>query len=211
MTHHERIAAVIRSLDEDQAGQSGFVTLEVASPGESKSAGAGWTLTFGFALTPFGRCLLARSPRGICHLSFVDDRNEATATTRLHDDWPRAHLHRDDVAATALARRIFSPEARALPGSPLPVLVAGTAFQVRVWRALLRIPAGRLTTYGRLAATVGHPAAARAVGTAVGRNPVAWLIPCHRVIRETGAIGGYRWGTLRKQAMLAWEGALPGA
>lgn len=181
------------------------VTLVAASPGEMKSGGDGWTLTFGFAPTPFGLGLMAENPRGICHLSFVDNDNEAIATTLLHEDWPRAHLQRDDSAAAALARRIFTREHLPGPGSPLRAFVAGTAFQVRVWQALLQISPGQLATYGRLATAVGHPAAARAVGAAVGCNPLAWLIPCHRVIKETGASGGYRWGTVRKQAMLAWE------
>lgn len=181
------------------------VTLEAASPGEMKSGGAHREVSFGYAATPFGLALIAENPRGLCHLSFLDTADEATATGRLIDDWPHAHLHRDDPAAQALARRIFSGKARNPAGAPLRAFVTGTAFQVRVWRALLAIPPGHLTTYGRLAAAVGHPAATRAVGTAVGRNPLAWLIPCHRVIRETGALGGYRWGTVRKRAMLARE------
>lgn len=185
------------------------VTLEAASPGELKSGGAGWTLTFGFAATPFGRCLMAESPRGLCHLSFLDEGDEATALARLHDDWPKTRLQRDDAAAKALAQKIFTTAATTSSTPPLRVLVAGTAFQIKVWRALLRIPHGQLVTYGRLATAIGHPTATRAVGTAVGRNPLAWLIPCHRVIRETGAIGGYRWGTARKRAMLAWESCPP--
>lgn len=181
------------------------VNLEAASPGEIKSGGAGWTLTFGLAATPFGRCLTAESPRGLCHLSFLDEGDEAAVSARLHGDWPKARLHRDDAAATALVRRIFTREAATCSGAPLRILVAGTAFQVKVWRALLHIPPGQLVTYGQLATAIGHPLATRAVGTAVGRNPLAWLIPCHRVIRETGALGGYRWGIARKRAMIAWE------
>jgi AraC family transcriptional regulator of adaptative response/methylated-DNA-[protein]-cysteine methyltransferase len=185
------------------------VTLDAASPGEVKSGGAGWTLTYGFVPSPFGHCLIAESPRGLCHLSFLSDRSETAATTRLLDDWPSAHLHRDDMAVATFGRRIFSKTAFTSPALPLRVFVAGTDFQVRVWRALLQIPPGQVATYGRLAAAIGRPAATRAVGTAVGRNPLAWLIPCHRVIRQTGALGGYRWGTVRKRAMLVWESCPP--
>jgi AraC family transcriptional regulator of adaptative response/methylated-DNA-[protein]-cysteine methyltransferase len=155
--------------------------------------------------------LIAESPRGLCHLSFLSDRSETAATTRLLADWPNAHLQRDDMAATTLGRRVFAKTAFTSPPLPLRVFVTGTDFQVQVWRALLQIPPGQVATYGRLAAVIGHPPATRAVGTAVGRNPLAWLIPCHRVIRQTGALGGYRWGTVRKRAMLAWENCAPEA
>jgi AraC family transcriptional regulator, regulatory protein of adaptative response / methylated-DNA-[protein]-cysteine methyltransferase len=186
------------------------VNLEAASPGELKSGGAGWTMAFGFADSPFGKCLLAESPRGICHLSFVE--NEKPALAALQNDWPEARWGRDDSAAVRFAAKIFAHRATDQSavleaGVPLRAFVRGTSFQVRVWRALLAIPPGALTSYGRLAATIGQPSASRAVGAAVGQNPLAYLIPCHRVIRETGMIGDYHWGPIRKRAMIAWEGS----
>jgi AraC family transcriptional regulator of adaptative response/methylated-DNA-[protein]-cysteine methyltransferase len=168
------------------------VSLEAASPGDVKSGGAGLTIRYGCVESPFGRCLIGETSRGICHLSFDD-------SLRAH--WPNARLQRADM--TGLAARIFTASER----RGLRAWVRGTAFQVRVWRALLRVPAGQVTTYRQLGAIIGQPAAARAVGTAVGHNPLAFLIPCHRVIRETGAVGGYRWDPLRKRAMIAWESA----
>ena len=215
------------------------VNLEAASPGELKSGGAGWTISFGFADSPFGKCLIAESPRGICHLSFV--KNEKTALAELQKDWPQAKFKRDNSAATQLAARIFSlaspKEERAgvrrpivsklnsPHPNPLPVwagrgsqpaqpvlraFVRGTPFQVRVWRALLQVQPGTLTSYGRLAGAIEKPTAARAVGTAVAKNPLAYLIPCHRVIRETGVIGDYHWGPIRKRAIIAWESSQGG-
>lgn len=182
------------------------VSLEAASPGEIKSGGAGWTLTGGFAETPFGRALIGESPRGLCHLSFIGTGEAGPAWEGLRADWPGARLRRDDDAAGVLAARVFARGGDAAKPPALRALVRGTAFQVRVWRALLRIPPGALISYGRLAAALGAPGAARAVGAAVGGNSLAYLIPCHRVIRETGAMGGYRWGVERKRAILAWEG-----
>jgi len=184
------------------------VSLEAASPGELKSGGEGWTISAGFADSPFGRCSIAVSPRGICRLSFVESEDGAAELAALQEDWPRARLRRDDAIAARLAQQIFARPARLRSGPTLRALVRGTAFQVRVWRALLQVRPGTLVSYGRLAACLGHPAAARAVGGAVGQNPLAYLIPCHRVIRETGIVGDYRWGQVRKRAMLAWESAL---
>ncbi|HXR04353.1 MAG TPA: methylated-DNA--[protein]-cysteine S-methyltransferase [Verrucomicrobiae bacterium] len=216
------------------------VNLEAASPGEWKAGGAGWTISFGFAESPFGKCLIAESPRGVCHLSFVETENAKAAIAELQNEWPKAKWKRDDSVATELAGKIFSlssqKEERAgvrrhqfkspCP-DPLPAwagrgsepdrpsdshsqpalraFVRGTPFQVRVWRALLQVEPGMLTSYGRLAGAIGKPAAARAVGAAVGQNPLAFLIPCHRVIRETGVMGDYHWGQIRKRAMIAWE------
>ena len=179
------------------------VNLEAASPGEWKSGGAGWMISVGFAESPFGKCLIAESPRGVCHLSFVED--EKSALAGLQNDWPQAKIKRDDSVASRLAAKIFAPPSGTHSRPGLRAFVRGTPFQVRVWRALLQVPPGSLTSYGRLAATLGRPAAARAVGAAVGQNPLAYLIPCHRVIRETGVIGNYRWGPIRKRAMIAWE------
>ena len=183
------------------------VQLEAASPGELKAGGAEWTIVAGFAPSPFGTCLIAESPRGLCHLSFVEAGDKNTSWSGLEQDWPNAQLQRNDSAAAQIVKKIFT---RSIDRDSRPVLrafVKGTAFQVRVWRALLEIPPGQFTSYGRLASALGQPAAARAVGTAVGQNPLAYLIPCHRVIRETGVIGNYRWGRIRKRAMVAWESA----
>ena len=182
------------------------VNLQAASPGEIKSGGAGWTIQAGFGSSPFGRCLVAQSPRGICHLSFVDSKPKA-AWDELKALWPNARWRRDDAGARALLNQIFTRPSHSR-ATRLTAFVKGTSFQVRVWRALLQISPGRLTTYGRVASAIGQPTAARAVGSAVGSNAVAWLIPCHRVIRETAALGDYRWGALRKRAMLTRETGL---
>jgi len=179
------------------------VNLEAASPGELKSGGAGWAILSGFADSPFGKCLIAKSPRGICHLSFVE--SEKTALAELQKDWPHSKLKRDDAGAAQLALEIFARPDDSHSRLALRAFVRGTPFQVRVWRALLQVQPGTLTSYGRLASAIEKPAAARAVGTAVGQNPLAYLIPCHRVIRETGVIGDYHWGQIRKRALIAWE------
>jgi AraC family transcriptional regulator of adaptative response/methylated-DNA-[protein]-cysteine methyltransferase len=181
------------------------VNLEAASPGEIKSGGKGWTISAGFAGSPFGRCLVAQSPRGICHLSFIGSENGRAEWAVLKEKWPQARLCRDDSAASDLACRVFERSASAHLRPVLQTFVRGTAFQVRVWRALLQVQPGTLISYGRLAALLGQPNAARAVGTAAGQNPLAYLIPCHRVIRETGVVGDYRWGQVRKLAIVVWE------
>ncbi|HSH13172.1 MAG TPA: methylated-DNA--[protein]-cysteine S-methyltransferase [Desulfurivibrionaceae bacterium] len=181
------------------------ITLEAASPGELKGGGVGWLITWGFADTPFGLALLGESPRGLCFLAFVESRAGRAELAALQKYWPQARLRRDAAAAARLAARIFHRSDSPASGSPLRAYVQGTPFQVRVWRALLQVQPGTLVSYGHLAALLDHPGAARAVGTAVGRNPLSYLIPCHRVIRETGVLGNYRWGKERKKAMLAWE------
>lgn len=182
-----------------------FVTIEAMSPGEYRSGGAGQRIGYGIVDSPFGPCLIASTARGICTLRFLDGEDGASDIER---DWPQARLELNEKTATALAQRIFGPLRS--PDRPLALLVKGTNFQVQVWRALLNIPFGTLSTYGGLARTIGRPSAARAVGAAVGANPVAWLVPCHRVIRESGELGGYRWGVERKAAMLGWEAAYAG-
>jgi AraC family transcriptional regulator, regulatory protein of adaptative response / methylated-DNA-[protein]-cysteine methyltransferase len=183
------------------------VTLEAASPGEVKNGGAGLVITYGFAPTPFGEALFGQTARGVCHLSFPDDAGREGGVAVLRSQWPAATLRREDQVADSLAATIFSAPTAATAARPLRAFVRGTAFQVRVWQALLRIPAGALTTYGRLSAAVAAPRAARAVGSAVGANPLAFLIPCHRVIRETGVLGHYRWDPVRKRTMIGWEAA----
>ncbi|MFN7087800.1 MAG: methylated-DNA--[protein]-cysteine S-methyltransferase [Burkholderiales bacterium] len=181
-----------------------FVAVEAMTPGEARLQGAGLDIRYGAPDTRFGRALIATTARGICALHFVDGIDDARA--HLAAQWPRARLVHDPRAAAALARRIFAPLETAAP-RPLALLVKGTNFQLKVWRALLALPAKAVTTYGDLAASLGVPTAARAVGAAVGANPIAYLIPCHRVIRASGVLTGYRWGAERKAAILAWEAA----
>jgi AraC family transcriptional regulator of adaptative response/methylated-DNA-[protein]-cysteine methyltransferase len=190
-----------------------FVTLEAMSPGEFRDGGRGVRVHYGFAATPFGPMLAARTARGICRLEFVDG-HERDAVAALAAEWPNATLVRDDAGAAALAAQAWpaspaSPASRASPGAtPQPALtlaVRGTNFQLQVWRALLAAGERGATTYGELAAALGAPRASRAVGGAIGDNPVGWLIPCHRVLRRGGALGGYRWDPARKRTMLAWE------
>lgn len=181
-----------------------FVTLDAMSPGEARTGGAGLDIRYGIHDTQFGPALLATTARGICALHFVDDHD--AATEQLRAAWPHAHLIPETHGTAALARRIFAPLARDA-GQPLAVVVKGTNFQIQVWRALLALPAGTVTTYGDLAAALHMPDAARAVGAAVGANALAYLIPCHRVIRASGALTGYRWGITRKAALLGWEAA----
>ncbi|MBI2295312.1 MAG: methylated-DNA--[protein]-cysteine S-methyltransferase [Betaproteobacteria bacterium] len=208
-----RIAAARSALDlATDVGLSGpgrlhdlFVRLEAMSPGEFKSGGAGLRIGFGTYESPFGPCLIASTARGICALRFLERATEREAAAILGKEWPQAGLELDEKAARLLGERVFDPLRS--PDKPLALLVRGTNFQVQVWRALVSLPFGALTTYRDLAARIGRSSAARAVGTAVGANPIAWLIPCHRVIRESGELGGYRWGIERKAAILGWEAA----
>jgi AraC family transcriptional regulator of adaptative response/methylated-DNA-[protein]-cysteine methyltransferase len=178
-----------------------FVSFEATTPGEYKAGGAGMRLRHGFAPSPFGRIHAALSQRGLVHLAFVDG-NEDAAMASLQRVWPRAEYQRDDRAIAALARQVFQERSGHIAIAP-----PGTNFQVKVWRALLELGARGPTSYSEIAAAIGQPGASRAVGQAVGANPVAWLIPCHRVLRRDGGLGGYRWGVERKRAMLAWEHA----
>lgn len=181
------------------------VKLEAASPGEMKSGGHGWSIAFGFADSPFGKCLVGESPRGICHLAFVDSGDGLSEQAVLREHWPRAELQRNDAVAQRIAAQVFARPGRAGRRDTVRAYVRGTAFQVQVWRALLQVQHGTLVSYGQLAAALGKSTAARSVGTALGQNPLAYLIPCHRVIRETGVFSHYRWGRERKRAIVAWE------
>lgn len=181
------------------------VTLEAASPGEMKNGGAGMQIDYGFAETPFGQALIAETKRGICHLSFVNSRGRNSARNLLTSQWPNAKLNRNDTSIAELSAKIFIQARDGAARPTLHAFVRGTPFQLRVWRALLRVPSGSLTTYGRLAEAVGQSQAARAVGSAVGANPIAFIIPCHRVIRETGVLGNYHWDPVRKRAIVGWE------
>lgn len=185
-----------------------LVSLEAATPGDLKRGGEGLVIDYGFAMSPFGECLAAQSQRGICRLSFVDSRERDGVVAALAADWPAATLVRNDRAAQALLSRVFVSTPERTRARPLRAFVQGTPFQIQVWRGLLQIPPGAAVTYGQIAAALGTPTSARAVGRAVGANPLACLIPCHRVIRQTGALGGYHWGLGRKRALLARESAL---
>lgn len=179
-----------------------LVTLEGVTPGELKGGGRDVQLTYGFSDTPFGRALLAMSPRGLSHLAFIEPGGERHARAALADAWPNAALTEDPQAVADLVGRIFGQSAGA---APLRLLVRGTNFQLKVWRALLELGARGPVSYSELARTIGMADSARAVANAVGANPVAWLIPCHNVLRKDGSLGGYRYGTERKRAMLAWQ------
>jgi AraC family transcriptional regulator of adaptative response/methylated-DNA-[protein]-cysteine methyltransferase len=183
-----------------------FVTLEALTPGEFRQQGDGVRISAGFHDSPFGEALVATTERGVCGLAFHDG-NRRAALRDLATRWPYATIEEHPRLTAPVASRIFAAlEVRDPEGLvPLGLLVRGTNFQVKVWRALLQIPVGSVATYEDIATAIGSPNAVRAVGTAIGRNPVAFLIPCHRVIRTTGALGGYRWGLPRKRAMLAWE------
>ena len=184
-----------------------FVSVEAVTPGEYKQRGEGLAIRHGVHRSPFGEVFLAVTDRGICTLSFLcggkDDAERMRAD--LHRRWPEAAFSTRPSETRSWVERVFAtaPER----GRPVPLLVRGTNFQVQVWKALLRIPPGHVTSYERVARAVGRPQAYRAVGTAVGLNPVAYLIPCHRVIRGLGVLGNYRWGEARKQALLGWEAA----
>ena len=180
-----------------------FVTAEAVTPGEYKSHGAGVTIHYGIHPTPFGKCLIATTERGICHLSFVQ-MSEGDAIDQLVSDWKQATMVEDYRSTIPLIEPIFDLR-YSHRGKPLHVHLRGTNFQLKVWEALLQIPAGEVTTYAGIASRIGKPNAARAVGTAIGHNPIAVLIPCHRVIRKVGEFGNYRYGALRKKALLARE------
>ena len=179
-----------------------FVTLEAVSPGEFKLGGSGIEILWGWAETPFGVGSLGWSDRGICHLAF-HARKEDEMPAELQNSWREASFRRDDRQASEVASEIFT-RSGSDPKS-IRALVRGTPFQVKVWRALLQIPEGDIVSYRTLAGSMGTPKASRAVGTACGANSIGFLIPCHRVIRETGIVEGYRWGRERKKAILAWE------
>lgn len=191
-----------------EAGLSGpgrlhdlFVTLEGVTPGDWKARGTGVRIDYGVHETPFGAALLAATERGVCAIRFAPD--VPAEVERLRGEWPGAELVHAPARTAAMAASAFAPE----PGASLPLYVRGTNFQVQVWRALLEVPEGAVLSYEELAERVDRPRAVRAVASAVASNPVAYLIPCHRVIRKVGAFGQYRWGADRKRAILAWESA----
>jgi AraC family transcriptional regulator of adaptative response/methylated-DNA-[protein]-cysteine methyltransferase len=179
-----------------------FVNIEAVTPNEYKTQGAGIDIAYGVHATPFGNCLLAVTDRGICSMSFVEDNiNQLLAELQSH--WKNARIEKNELKTKPFAENIFNAPAK----TAINLLVRGTAFQVKVWEALLKIPFGAVTSYQTIANIIGNPNGMRAVGSAVGANPVAYLIPCHRVIRREAIIGQYRWGSLRKIALIGWEKA----
>jgi AraC family transcriptional regulator of adaptative response/methylated-DNA-[protein]-cysteine methyltransferase len=185
-----------------------FVKAEAVSPGEFKSRGGGIEIGWGFHETPFGLCLLGVTERGVCWLGFLNGEEREGALAELKGHWRGAALRERTEWTGPVARAVFARLGRR---APLSVLLLGTNFQLKVWQALLRIPEGGLATYESISAAIGSPGACRATGTAVGQNAISYLIPCHRVIRKSGMLGGYRWGPARKRAILAWEAARQGA
>ena len=180
-----------------------FINLEAVTPGEFKKQGGGVKITYGVHITPFGYVFIALTPRGICKFSFIDSEGGVSHLDDLIKKWPLAEMHEDYKSTFKVVQSIFSNEAEL--NRPLSLHVVGTNFQVSVWRALLQIPLGDVVSYGQVAESIGKPNSSRAVGTAVGANPIAFVIPCHRVIQQSGKLGGYRWGETRKHAIHAWE------
>lgn len=181
-----------------------FVQLDGVTPGEFKLGGSGVIIDYGIHASPFGEIFVAATQRGVCRAGFMDHSTQAEQLAELHKAWPGSTVQRND----ALTRPIIEAMFGANPPDnkmPISVHVTGTNFQIAVWRSLLAIPPGALASYSHLAAKLGRPTASRAVANAVGANPVALIIPCHRIIRQSGALGGYRWGTTRKQMVQAWE------
>lgn len=184
-----------------------LVTTQAMTPGEAKRKGLGVDLSYGFGITPFGEALLAWTGRGICFLGFCNEQGRQHTRDHFIQQWPDARLTENGKEAGTRLAEIFDETEH----KPLKVWLRGSPFQLRVWEALLNLPVGTHCTYGQLAAFSGNAGASRAIGSAVGRNPVSWLIPCHRVINSLGALGGYRWGTGIKQAMIGYEAALSAA
>ncbi|HAQ81657.1 bifunctional helix-turn-helix domain-containing protein/methylated-DNA--[protein]-cysteine S-methyltransferase [Bradyrhizobium viridifuturi] len=181
-----------------------FVTHEAMSPGEWKTGGGGMTLRYGFHPSPFGTAIVIATDRGLAGLAFADPGDEQTAFADMKRRWPNATYVEDTDGTTALAQRVFDTRLwRA--DQPLRVVLIGTDFEVRVWETLLKIPMGRAVSYSDIACNINSPKASRAVGAAVGRNPVSFVVPCHRALGKSGALTGYHWGITRKQAMLGWE------
>ncbi len=187
-----------------------FVTHEAMSPGEWKTGGEGLTVFFGFHPSPFGSALVMATERGLAGLAFADPGEERAALADMKARWPRAAYVEDSARTAAIARRIFD-SSQWQQDKPLRVVLIGTDWEVRVWETLLQIPMGRLTTYSDIASKIRKPGAARAVGAAVGKNPVSFVVPCHRVVGKSGELTGYHWGITRKRAMLGWEAGQVGA
>ena len=183
-----------------------FVVHEAMSPGEWKTGGEGLTVYYGFHPSPFGFALVMTTERGLCGLAFADKGGEQAALEDMRGRWPNARYAEDSARTAAHAQRIFDAKLWK-PDTPLRVVLIGTDFEIRVWETLLSIPMGGATTYSDIAKKLGNPRASRAVGAAVGKNPVSFVVPCHRVIGKSGKLTGYHWGLTRKRAMLGWEAA----
>ncbi len=182
-----------------------FVHLEAVTPGEYKLGGAGLTIEHAVHDTPFGKAFIAITPRGVCSFAFLAHAETDGHLADLHKKWPYARMHENRPQTLAVVRAMFGGEKKL--DRPLSLYVSGTNFQVSVWKALLQIPPATVASYSQVATAIEHPRSARAVGLAVGSNPVGFLIPCHRVIQQSGRLGGYHWGETRKQAIHAWESA----
>jgi AraC family transcriptional regulator of adaptative response/methylated-DNA-[protein]-cysteine methyltransferase len=185
-----------------------FVKLEAVTPGEYKTGGQGMSISYGLHETPFGKAFIALTDRGICKVAFLGEGGASPELDTLKAEWKHALIQEDNAVTGKAIESLFSqPATEGAKKLTISLFVRGTNFQVQVWQALLQIPQGSLSTYSDIAAAVGKPKAARAAGSAIGANPVAFAIPCHRVIQQSGGIGGYRWGTTRKHAIHAWESA----
>ena len=182
-----------------------FVHLEAVTPGEYKLGGAGLTIEYAVQDTPFGKAFIAITPRGICNFAFLERTEIDAHLTGLRRMWPHALVNENRQRTLAVIKAMFGEEKKL--DRPISLHVSGTNFQVSVWKALLQIAPATVASYSQVAAAIGHPRSARAVGLAVGANPVAFLIPCHRVIQQSGKLGGYHWGETRKLAIHAWESA----
>ena len=185
-----------------------FIKIEAVTPGEYKKKGEGLTVVYGFADTPFGTALLAHTDRGLSNLIFCEKNGETEALRELQHIWSRAEFKEDSTKAREAVRQIFKIGDPIEKERPLSLHLRGTEFQLKVWKGLLNIPQGNLISYGHLAQKIGSPKAARAVGSALANNPLAYIIPCHRVIRESGIINNYRWGSARKKIIIGWEQAI---
>ncbi len=200
----ERFTVLDASLESGLSGPGRLhdlmVSWEAMSPGEYASGGEGLQITYGFAASVFGEALILWTPRGVCGMGFTAEMGREPCLADMRRRWPNAVYDEDDAAAAQHITRIFA-------GEQTRLLLGGAPFQIKVWEALLAVPSGHVTTYSAIASRAGNPKAVRAVGTAVGRNPVSWLIPCHRALRKSGGLGGYHWGLPVKRAMLAFEAA----
>jgi AraC family transcriptional regulator of adaptative response/methylated-DNA-[protein]-cysteine methyltransferase len=183
-----------------------FLTWEAMSPGDYARGGAGLAIRWGWFDSPFGPAIVMGTEKGICGMGFADEAGAEATMQDLCGRWPRARFVEDPVMLRPWALAAFGAETNA----ETPLYLIGAPFQIKVWEALLRIPTGQVTTYSDIARVIGHPAAVRAVGTAVGRNPISFLIPCHRALRRDGGLGGYHWGLPAKRSILAWEAARTG-
>ena len=187
-----------------------FVTHEAVTPGIYRARGEGLVIRYGFHSSPFGRALIMATEYGLAGLAFADEGGDEAAFADMTRRWPRASYVIDQTDTESLARRVFDPQ-RWHPETPLRVVLIGSDFEIRVWETLLKVPFGRATTYSDVARRIERPTAARAVGAAVGRNPISFVVPCHRVLGRAGSLTGYHWGLTRKRAILGWEAGIVGA